>query len=191
MYVECPFHQLWATSVSVWPLWGVDVDGTFGCKARALTIAQTTYHNITMSKNIKSSDRDFKLVQSVVIDDTCRVISKIIRRRFRRLVLYDAFCRRFFLSFDATAQQRLDGFSPNLYHQTLLRCYSLMVVPPWKSVPPQKTLGLKTSIFGEKIQTPPSWDGRRGNEEKFRENDTTCKYLTCNQKLSLPHGIRN
>ena len=40
-----------------------------------------------------------------------------------------------------------------------------------KIAPPQKKNGLVTSIFGAKIQTPPSF-GRpvRGNEEEFREN---------------------
>ena len=56
-------------------------------------------------------------------------------------------------SFDASAQQRLDGFSPNLYQQTSLRCYSLMVVlvPHENRFP--KVLGPKTSIFGPKVQT--------------------------------------
>jgi len=47
-----------------------------------------------------------------------------------------------FLSFDATVEQQLDGFSPNLYQQMFLRCYSLMIVPD-ENRPPSKTGGPK------------------------------------------------
>jgi len=64
-------------------------------------------------------------------------------------------------SFDATAQQQLYGFSPDLHQNMSLRCYSLVVEPPWKSVLLyRKKLGLKTSIFGAKIHTLPSLDSR-------------------------------
>jgi len=81
-------------------------------------------------------------------------------------MFYDAFCVFvfIFLSFDATAQQRLDGFPPNL-HQTYLQCYSLIVVHPWQSVT-LKFLRPKTSIFGGKIHTPPFSDGRCAEKRK-------------------------
>ena len=61
-------------------------------------------------------------------------------------VLVAVLCFSFF-SFDASAEQRLDGCSPNLHQKTTLRCYSLMVITPIKLVPREKNLGLKTSIF--------------------------------------------
>jgi len=43
------------------------------------------------------------------------------------VMFYDVL-RVVFFRFDATAQQRLDGFSPNIDQQMSLRCYSLTVV---------------------------------------------------------------
>jgi len=54
-------------------------------------------------------------------------------KRRRRLTFSWSFCVLF--SVDATAQQRLDGFSPNLHQKTSFRC-SLMVLlaPPGKLI---------------------------------------------------------
>jgi len=54
-----------------------------------------------------------------------------------------------FFSFDATAQQRLDGFSPNLHQKTSLRRYSF-TVPPWKSVPHSFFVGAQDVHFLER-----------------------------------------
>ena len=43
-------------------------------------------------------------------------------------MFYDVLRVGFFSRFGATAQQRLDGFSPNIDQQMSLRCYSLTVV---------------------------------------------------------------
>jgi len=51
------------------------------------------------------------------------------------------FCARsvFVFSFDATAEQRLDGFLPNLHQQMSLPCYSLIVVPHENGPHPKKS----------------------------------------------------
>jgi len=53
--------------------------------------------------------------------------------------------RSVFFSFDATAQQRLDRYSPYLQKKTSLWCCSLMVVSHEN---PSPKWGLNTSIFG-------------------------------------------
>ena len=90
--------------------------------------------------------------------------------RRRRPLQAKAFC---VYSFDATAQQRLDGFSPNIHQKSTLRCYSLMVIPDMKIGPlPRKKSGIKTSLFKRKfrLRRLATAATRKRGQEEFWEN---------------------
>jgi len=58
------------------------------------------------------------------------VDSPVIRRRrsLQAKATFYVLVAVLFSSFDATAQQRRNGFSPNLHQQTSLPCYSSMLI---------------------------------------------------------------
>jgi len=79
----------------------------------------------------------------------------------------------FFVSLDATAQQRLDGFFPN---SSPLDVFAVLFVndgTPLKIAPPKK-IGGKNVHFLAKIQTHPSSDRRCAETRKdFAKTKTT------------------
>ena len=80
----------------------------------------------------------------------------------------------FFVSVDATAQQRLDGFFPN---SSPLDVFAVLFVndgTPLKIAPPPKKIGGKNVHFLAKIQTHPSSDRRCAETRKdFAKTKTT------------------
>ena len=83
----------------------------------------------------------------------------------------------FFFSFDATAQQRLDGFSPNLHQKTSLQCYSLTVVPP-------KCLGAQNVHFwSENSDTDDRGAQTRRNSGKTKTTGITTIWLPSRPRL--------
>jgi len=85
--------------------------------------------------------------------------------RRRRPLQTKAFC---VYSFDATAQQRLDGFSPNIHQKSTLRCYSLMVIPDMKigPLPRKKNRGSKRHFLSENSDSAVLRRPLRGNEDR-------------------------
>ena len=88
--------------------------------------------------------------------------------------------RSVFFNLDPTARQRLYRFSPNLHQQTSLWCYSIMVVPPWKS--PPSVFGAPNVLFGARIYMPNS-DGRC---TKMRKNSGKSKTTVITTISGLP-----
>ena len=125
----------------------------------------------TRSPNFSTSSSFTSYVHAGDID--------IIRRASRRLLqakatsyIYRPFCV-FFLWRDCSATA--ERISPNLHQMSSLRCYSLMVIPPWKSGP--KNFGAQNVHILAKIQTPPFSDGRcietRRNSGKTKTSGIT------------------
>jgi len=86
-------------------------------------------------------------------------------------VLHFATLSVFFLSFDTTAQQRLDGFSPN--HPSPTNVFAVLFVndgTPMKISPP-KFLGPKTSIYWSENSNAVIFERPlHRNEKEFLEN---------------------
>jgi len=86
-------------------------------------------------------------------------------------VLHFATLSVFFLSFDTTAQQRLDGFSPN--HPSPTNVFAVLFVndgTPMEISPP-KFLGPKTSIYWSENSNAVIFERPlHRNEKEFLEN---------------------